>query len=52
MFAAVLFVLTGQSNSVAGFDDSNILRLTKDNFDQAVREHKHLMVEFCKYISF
>lgn len=32
----------------ASTDDSEVLVLTSANFDQAVQDHKYLLVEFCK----
>ena len=29
-------------------EDSEVLKLTNDNFEQAVADHKYLLVEFCK----
>lgn len=29
--------------------EENVLVLTKDNFDGAVTDNKHVLVEFCKY---
>ncbi len=30
-------------------EDEDVLVLTKDDFDEAVLEFKHLLVEFCTY---
>lgn len=33
----------------ASTDDSEVLVLTSANFDQAIADHKYLLVEFCKF---
>lgn len=30
-------------------EEENVLVLTKDNYDEAVEKHNHLLVEFCEY---
>ena len=34
----------------ASSDDSEVLVLTSANFDQAIADHKYLLVEFCKFL--
>ena len=42
----ILFVLFATSSSVEIETEDEVLVLTKDNFDQAIRENDHILVEF------
>ena len=42
----ILFVLFATSSSVEIETEDEVLVLTKDNFDQAIKENDHILVEF------
>lgn len=44
---AFLLCIGGQCDDIKSED--GVLVLTKDNFEGAVKENKHILVEFCEY---
>ena len=53
MRTAIIFLVTVISSGLCAeyTEDENVLVLTTDNFDDAISEFKHVLVEFCKLLA-
>lgn len=47
VFGLLLFAVVRCEEEIT--DDEDVLVLTNDNFDGAIKKHKHILVEFCKF---
>lgn len=47
LILALLPVLAFASSNIA--EEEGVLVLTEKNFDEAIAQHKNLLVEFCKF---
>ena len=50
LLLVAVVALFAVSHSADIKDEEGVLVLTKDNFDGALSDNKHILVEFCEYL--
>jgi len=51
VLAAILFVACSYADEAEVAIEDGVLVLTETNFDEVLKSHEFILVEFCKYIS-